>query len=322
MPHKKKVLSIDGGGIRGIIPAVVLTYIETRTGKRISELFDLIAGTSTGGILALALALRGEGGSPKYTAEDLIDLYVKGGEEIFPPGKFPGQRFLRNLANPKYSAKGLERILKDRFRQAKMGDALTDVMVTAYNIDRSTAWFFKSHRVKTYPERNCFVWEVARATAAAPTYFSPAKVYTVERDRFHPAIDGGVFANNPAMCAYVEALTQYKVNNDEVLLVSLGTGEAPRPIRYSKAKRWGLLQWAPPMLGVVFDGVSDTVDYQLGKLLDRYGNYYRFQKKLDREGSALDDVNSENLRLLRADGEEIVTRDRTTLDALCKRLVE
>ena len=332
--HKKKVLSIDGGGIRGIIPAVVLAHIEAETGKSICELFDLIAGTSTGGILALALTLRGEDGAPRYSAKELVSLYVDHGREIFPPARFPGQKLLRNLTQPKYSARGLRRVLQDYFQKARMGDAMKDVMVTAYNIDRSTSWFFKSHRVKDYPERNYLVWQVARATSAAPTYLPPAKVYppegilpryTESRNEpllFHATIDGGVFANNPAMCAYVEALTEYGAKKDEVLLVSLGTGECSLPVQYKRARRWGLLQWAPPMLGVVFDGVSDTVHYQLRKLLEGSGNYYRFQREFKRASIGLDDVSPDSLRLLIDAGNEILSDDRAELDALCKRLAE
>lgn len=319
---QKKVLSIDGGGIGGIIPAIVLAHIETETGKPICELFDLIAGTSTGGILALALTVPGLKGSPKYSAEEIIDLYVKRGTEIFPRPTLRRQRFLRNLFGPKYSQRGLESVLQDYFEDARMDEALTDVMIPGYNIDTSTSWFFKSRGAKKVPARNYLMWEVARATSAAPTYFSPGRVHPPESqtEDFHPIIDGGVFANNPAMCAYVETLTQH-AEKDKVLVVSLGTGEAPpHLILYSKARRWGLLQWAPPMLGVVFDGVSDTVDYQLDRLLREYENYYRFQPDLGR-GYAMDDTRKETLRLLRSSGEKILTKYRQDLDLLCNRLV-
>src|SRR5215210_5704304 len=230
-----KVLSIDGGGIRGIIPATVLAEIERRTGSRIAQLFDLVAGTSTGGILALGLVkpAGGDGGGPDYPASKFVE----------------------------------------------------------------------------------------RATSAAPTYFEPEELKTTTPHG--GLIDGGVFANNPAMCAYVEAKKLHP-DADEVLVASFGTGQHTRPIHYGEAKDWGLAHWAKPILDVVFDGVSDTVDHQL-KILCQVNEgedprYLRFRTELDVGSDELDNASKSNITLLKHKAEDLIEQQSESLDQLCRAL--
>ncbi|HEY5587131.1 MAG TPA: patatin-like phospholipase family protein [Ruminiclostridium sp.] len=141
--------------------------------------------------------------------------------------------------------------------------------------------------------------DAARATSAVPTYFEPISFKAYGDNTYFSFIDGGVFANNPSMCAYVEAKNMYK--RDDILVVSLGVGEHTRPIYYKNAKNWGLAMWAKPVLGVVFDGVSSTVDYQLKELLPKINGinrYYRFQSRLDIGSDEMDDTSKSNINAL------------------------
>ena len=268
----RKILSIDGGGIRGVIPAVVLADIEHRTGRPVTELFDLVAGTSTGGILALGLARPGDGGGPAYDAAALVGLYEEHGATIF--RRSPWRRFiaLENLLDEKFPADGLESVLRRYFGDTTMSQALTEVLVTSYDIEHRQPYLFKRHKARSDPRREWPMWRAARATSAAPTYFEPASLpYNGGKDHL-ALVDGGLYANNPAMCGYVEARKLWPDEKD-FLVVSLGTGELTRSIPYDDAKDWGLAKWAQPIMGVVFDGVSDAVDYQLrdgpsGSVLD------------------------------------------------------
>jgi len=144
-----RVLSIDGGGIRGVVPAVILGEIERLTGKPIAESFDLIAGTSTGGILALALTVPGPDGRPRYSARDLIALYEKEGSRIFGRPKWHWLRPLRILLEEKYPADGLEAVLAEYFDDCRLKDAVTEVVVTSYETERRLPFFFKSRHAKT-----------------------------------------------------------------------------------------------------------------------------------------------------------------------------
>jgi patatin-like phospholipase/acyl hydrolase len=320
-----KVLSIDGGGIRGLIPALFLSDIEQRTSKPIAELFDVVAGTSTGGILALGLTKPGPDRKPQYAAKELVGLYETKGKEIFSRSIWHWIRALDNLIDEKYPAKGIDTVLEEYFGNARLKEVLTDVFITSYALERRMPFFFRSSRAKKQEDYDFSIKKVARATSAAPTYFEPLKLpERADPKDYYALVDGGVFANNPTLCAFVEAKVESEKNDEDYLVVSLGTGTYTRPILYKQAKNWGLVQWAKPILDVVFDGVSDTVDYQMRHLLpERNGVrwYYRFQVTLPKENDAMDDVNPTNLRELRLLAEEGIRKDSEALTALCRQLV-
>jgi uncharacterized protein len=166
--------------------------------------------------------------------------------------------------------------------------------------------------------------DVARATSAAPTYFEPEKIPTEDLAEYYALIDGGVFAGNPAMCAYVEAIRMFPQEKD-FLVVSLGTGELTRPIYYNDARNWGIGKWARPILDVVLSGVNDTVDYQLKKLLpldEGIRKYYRFQVRLDDASDDMDNVEYLNLRALKLYAENLVRDQSDSLNILCEQLTK
>ena len=325
MADATTILSIDGGGIRGVIPAMVLAEIEQRTERRIAELFDLIAGTSTGGLLALGVVCPGDGGAPKFHARDLLAIYEEDGDKIFPPAG-PLRR-IRQFFDERYPSDGIEAVLKDNFGGARLKDAVKDVMVTAYDIERRRAFFFRSDRAKRAtegPEEYDFeMWKVARATSAAPTYFEPLQVAASPPDPPYALVDGGVFANNPAMCAYVDAIGGDEMTGrdpaGEVFMVSLGTGSLARRFRYRDARRWGLLQWARPILDIVFDGISDATEHQLERILEE--RYQRFQiDRLKPDLNAMDNASADNVTGLKLEAEQLINERSADLDAVCERL--
>ena len=320
MSRPFRILSIDGGGIRGIIPALVLQEIERLTGRRIAELFDLIAGTSTGGILALGLARPGQGGVPAFRAADLVGLYEREGSHIFSRSVWHRARALGNAFEEKYPTAPVERVLQQYFGEARLSEALTNVLVTGYEIEERRPFFFKSHNAKKDPAADDFPMRwAARATSAAPTYFEPAKVPATVSKGYQALVDGGVYANNPAMCAYVEALCKW--GPERIVLLSLGTGEAVQPIPYKSAKDWGLVNWAQPILNVVFDGVSDTTDFHLRSLMGqdtgKLVGYWRLQVQLKPGQDAMDDSSEENLRTLRRSAEQLIAGSPAVLAEIC-----
>lgn len=320
----RKVLSIDGGGIRGIIPAMVLAEIERRTGKPTSEMFDLVAGTSTGGILALGLTRPGRDGKPQYSAERLIELYETEGGRIFSIPVWHRIRAVGGLAEEKYPSKGIEDVAREYFEDHRLAEALTEVLVTAYEIEGRIPWFFKRRYARDPGKKgyDFLMREVARATSAAPTYFEPLQL-VVGQEGKRAFVDGGIYANNPAMCAYVEARKIYP-EEDDFLVVSLGTGELTRSLPYEEVKGWGLALWAQPILSVVFDGVADTVDYQLREILPSDGDarrYYRFQTVLDIGKDDMDDASRTNIAALKVKARDIISKNDAALKTLCAQLV-
>jgi patatin-like phospholipase/acyl hydrolase len=317
-----KILSLDGGGIRGVIPAVVLTALESRLKRPVAEAFDLVAGTSTGGILALGLTKPSADGTPAFSAEELVELYAEHGHEIFSRSVWHRARAFGNAVEEKYSAEDLEGVLEHYFADAMLSAATTDVLVTAYEIESRTPWFFSSHAAQANPETHDFAMkQVARATSAAPTYFEPLKLETQGAPDYWAFVDGGVFANNPAMCAVAEAFNTYKA--DELLVVSIGTGAQTRRIPYDEAAGWGLIGWARPILDVVFDGVSDTVDYQVKQICrstTEVERYFRFQTPLDIGNDNMDDASATNIHALKLQAERLVEGRGDDLDNLASRL--
>jgi uncharacterized protein len=295
-----RVLSIDGGGIRGIIPALVLAEIERRSQKRIFELFDLIAGTSTGGILVCALCAP-----DPLPAEQLVGLYEEEGPHIFDRSVWQRIRSAEGLLDEKYSATALDRALERFLSDKRLADTKPDLLVPAYNMGEPGPYFFKSRKAREEGE-DFPLSVVARATSAAPTYFEPFRLDD------QALVDGGVFATNPAMCAFAEVM-RFQPTADIVLL-SLGTGQRTRQRTFADVKDWGLIEWARPILDVVFDGVSDAVNYQLQHVLDE-GHYWRLQVELTDASDDLDNASEKNLRDLRAQAEQLISISSADIDA-------
>ena len=309
-----KVLCIDGGGIRGLIPALVLAEIERRTGRRIADMVDLIAGTSTGGILAAGLARPGADGRPRFSAEELAGIYVEEGPGIFHRSLLKRVFSVGGWVDERYEDDGLNAALERYLGDAWLSDALVDLFVTAYDIHDRFAFFFRSARARTNPEYDFRLTAVARATSGAPSYFEPVEVTDRAGAHTYPLIDGGVYAVNPSMCAYADVARSGAVDDLELML-SLGTGAQTRAFSFAKARWWGQLEWARPVLDIVFDGVADTIEFEVGTLLgDRY---VRLQRNLQRATDHLDDASPENLAGLRADAEALIAASERELDRVC-----
>jgi uncharacterized protein len=356
------ILSIDGGGIRGIIPAMILAEIERRTGYRTAQMFDLIAGTSTGGILGLGLTIpqAADVGRPKYRASQLVSFYEHEGKEIF-HSFWQNVTSLHGLLEEKYPSDRLESVLRKYMGEdTRLSEALTEVLITSYEIESCRPFFFtrRKARAKKPSRFNPRMWEVARCTSAAPTYFSPFQIKRARRSNLPPLtlIDAGVFVNNPTLCAYAEAVSMQNRPGDvpssdvlpgsskqserpvevrsengepgeevEYVVLSLGTGELNVQIRYEDAKRWGSLHWARPLIDIAYDGSSDTVDGHMRQLMHVVKHpylYYRFQPCLSEANNALDDTSNWNIQDLKRRAASIFDDPEKLdkIDNLCRLL--
>ena len=338
-----RILAVDGGGIRGIIPAVFLAELEARTDKPVSSLFDMLAGTSTGGILTTCLATPSVNKrTPKFRAHDVLEMYEKNAAEIF---QTPTEWWKRALAplrkwwRPEYIKGGIDTVLNRRLGSAHLTDALVELLVTSYEIEKRRPYFFKTNKARKHATRNHYLRHVARATSAAPTYFPPVRIPAVAASRIRFLIDGGVFANNPALCAYVEAR---KILHDraqscrcksscscqipkDVLLVSIGTGGTNTPLCFEKAVKWGRMKWVRPALDVMMDGMSDAVDHQLEQVYaskNGCGAYYRFQIPLSESSDKLDRIDRCNIWALKREGKRLLKTRSECFDGLVSTLNE
>lgn len=318
-----RVLSIDGGGIRGLIPALLLDAIERRAQRPACELFDLIAGTSTGGIIALGVTVPGTGGRPRWSAQELADLYLEQGREIFSRSLLRRIETVDGVMRERYSPAHLEQALERYLGDARLSDALTDVLIPSYDIQTHEPLFFKSAHARAGSAPDFPMRVVARSTSAAPTYFAPE--HAIAPKRRHRAgppdyalVDGGTFANNPAMCAYAESQRDHP--RSDVVIVSLGTGRLTQAISYEQAKDWGILQWIRPLLGVVMDGASAAIDYQLDQVLGRDQRHFRFQTTLTDASDQLDDADAANLADLQTLAQATIESDAARIDRVCALL--
>ncbi|MEM6527190.1 MAG: patatin-like phospholipase family protein [Chloroflexota bacterium] len=320
-----RVLSVDGGGIRGVIPAMVLAELERRSGHPIHQLFDLMAGTSTGGLLTMAAVVPGEDGQAKFSATELPDLYEMYGKQIFSRTRWDAILSMDNWRVRRYPNTGITEALQDLYGNAKLSEALTDVMITSYDIEKRLPWFFCSHHAREDIHADFYMRDAVRATTAAPTFFEPALVQNLATPESpHAMIDGSMTAINPTLNAYIEARTIYPEHHD-FMVVSLGTGNLTQPLPYDNVRRWGLLDWARPLANIMFDASSRAVDYQMQRLLphidDGTGRYFRLQKRIEGIDHGMDDISPVSIALLREWASEIVIENDETLDAICEIIV-
>jgi patatin-like phospholipase/acyl hydrolase len=327
---KYTILSIDGGGIRGIIPATVLVELEKMIQKqrgddcKIGECFDFIAGTSIGGILACLLITPDpkNPGRALYSAQEALDVFLNHGDKIF--DRSLSQRFISGdgLLDEKYSAKVLENVLNDYFKDVQMKELIRPCLIPGYNVEGYCPYFFTQHdtaakkdKDEKFKDHNFLVRDVARATSAAPTYFEAALTESVDKVNINimPIIDGGVFANNPTACAYVEVLEKgrkegKRVNPKDIAILSLGTGGKPQHISFDECKDWGLIGWARPLIDILMEGVAQTVHYQMEHVCSSISQRYC--------GDDVGEANKEIKNYLRIDKDFVVDENQLPIDKI------
>ncbi len=314
-----RILSIDGGGIRGIIPGQILVSLEEKLKKldnnpngRIADYFDLIAGTSTGGILTCIYLCpdKKDPKRPRFSAAEAVDLYLERGDEIFDVTFWQKLKSAGGVLDEKYSADELEEALMDYMQDLKLSELLKPCLVTSYDIKRRKGHFFTQHTAAKKDAENFYVRDVARATSAAPTYFEVSRIKSFGNE-YYPLIDGGVFVNNPTLCAYAEArklkfdAKRNKPTAKEMAILSIGTGKIDKPYYYKKAKDWGMVEWLKPLIDIMMSGVAETVDYQLRQIYDAVGTpnqYLRLSPALHNAKPSMDDATHENLMALKEAG--------------------
>ncbi len=262
---KYRILSLDGGGIRGLITAIILQRLSAE--QQLAgwlDSVDLFAGTSTGGLLALGLA-------HEMDIQSIRNLYERKGDEIFDDSWLDNLLDLGKIMGADYDIKNLRRELKRLFRRTTLAQLRRRVLITAFDLDNESpdpmlrSW--KPKLFHNFPGNDSdgseLAYKVGLYTSAAPTYFPSV-------DGF---IDGGVYASNPSMCALAQSQDPRFADSppiSDVVLLSLGTGTS---LFYMKRKRldWGYAQWAKPLVSLMLDGISGIADYQCKQILqDRY----------------------------------------------------
>lgn len=255
LPGKCQILSLDGGGLKGLYSAAVLASFEEDEQVKIAEHFDLIAGTSTGALIALGLALG-------KTAKEIVDFYEQHGPKIFKRKPFD---FWRRISSTRYDQAPLKDALIEVLGDnTTLADLKKRVIIPSFNLEEGEVYVFKTpHHPRLKRDGKAPLWKVALATTAAPTYF-PASTH-LENTRL---IDGGVWANNPALIAVLEAKSMLGVPLEDIHVLSLGTTQplVNRPLDLDKG---GLKQWVKPVAEVIMQAQSEGINGQLAHLIPR-----------------------------------------------------
>jgi uncharacterized protein len=350
MKHALKILSIDGGGIKGILPCIILMEVERRTGQPVHKLFDVVAGTSTGGILAMGLCK-----AEALSAKEMLILYQKEGENIFTRRK---QNFLSRLGsrlgstgtsatNKAYESEGIEKVLNQYFGESRLSEAKTPLLITSHDVEKGMPFIFSSRLAKTNSKEDFEMKKVARSTSAAPTYFAP-NILSGEGETDMVLVDGGVFANNPATLAYAEAKEIWKQKREIVLpsmpsedakgyvavvtpddldlpffMLSLGCGYAPTKVKAKDAANWNAFKWFEPLMADIFmRSVSESVHYTMQHLMPPYTDstprYNRLDMEIPEACREMDNASKENIDRLIKTAELYVIKQSAEIDKICE----
>jgi patatin-like phospholipase/acyl hydrolase len=332
MSRPVRVLSIDGGGIRGYIPALVLAEVERRAGVPASQLFDLAVGTSTGAIISIGLSVG-------LTASELAEFYPRYGSRIFGPepdrlsggGSNLGHRMDRAArtlgapfggnpalgGNARHDASGLESVLREVFGEQKVSEAQLELAVTSFDAEANRPVVISRRDARNDPGWDMSLWEAARATSAAPTYLAPfVREWAGRRCRF---VDGGVWANNPAGVALAESVpltAERGLTGDSVVMLSIGTGVAA-----TKETFVGTDPWIASAKDLVTMATGTTAGHTLAVRALSPSRVTRLQVEDDRVAGKMDDPSAARLSVLHAATAELIASSGAAIDAVLGHLV-
>ncbi|KAJ1397412.1 Patatin-like phospholipase domain [Sesbania bispinosa] len=337
------ILSIDGGGIRGIIPATILSFLETQLQEldgesaRLADYFDVIAGTSTGGLVTAMLTApdHKQLQRPLFAAKDIKPFYLEHCPKIFPQHRdFLGiGKLFRSLRGPKYDGKYLHQVVREKLGEIRLHETLTNIVIPTFDIKTLQPTIFSSYKINKSPCLDARLSDICISTSAAPTYL-PA--YTFKNQDSDGNIeefnltDGGVCANNPTLVAVNEVTKQVINENPDFfsikpmeysrfLIISLGTGTPKNEQKFNAkmAAKWGLLDWlthsgSTPLIDVFSQSSADMVDFHLATVTQAFfsqHNYLRIQDDtLTGTDSSVDIATKENLEKLGQIGERLLKK--------------
>ncbi|WP_257391437.1 CBASS cGAMP-activated phospholipase [Cytobacillus gottheilii] len=275
-----KILSIDGGGIRGILAITVLKNIEKQYKCKIADLFDVLAGTSTGAIIAAAAAIGKE-------MEDIYDSYYKHGEKIFERNAKVG--FFKSI----YTNHHLRNYLQDAYGEILLSEVKKPLLLPAVDINKGKPYVHRSHvRSEGEKKESVKLWDAVLSSCSAPVYFPPN-----EMQNKHLAIDGGLWANNPSLVTITEALSFFHQNLEDIQVLSIGTGLQSISFQDQEGREWGAQSWlpfqfpsmriTPKLLDLALHISSEAISYHCRHLL--HDHYLRLNAELQKE-MPFDDV--------------------------------
>lgn len=312
-----KILTIDGGGSRGVISLAFLMEIEKRTSKQIGELFDLFVGTSAGSILVSCLNLPDKDNKRKFNSvSDILDFFMHEISNIFYRSWYHRIITLGGLIGPKYESSSEYNVLKKMYDNITLGELLKPTIITSSIIEPT----MKYYEFTNAQDKEVKVIDAVMCSSAAPTFFESYRMNYKENSYYF--IDGSMGADNPADVGYFEAI-KMGIDPDNILLVSIGTGIPTNNKNQNIiCENGGILQWAIPVSKNILEVESDIVNYQLCKVLDKENNFYRLNVPITSNKLDITDINE--LKKMANSVQEYLSANEAYNDyfnEMCKKLL-
>ncbi|MEP3476417.1 MAG: CBASS cGAMP-activated phospholipase [Hyphomicrobiales bacterium] len=265
-----RILSLDGGGIKGAFTASVLAQLEADTGHSVIDHFDLITGTSTGGILAIGLGMG-------FSASELTEFYEESGPIIFPGTSklSKAKGIFKQIFKPKHSQQTLKSEIEKILGDKKFGESKCRLVIPTYDAIAGRIYLLKTaHHQRFSNDIDAPAVDVALATSAAPTYFEAADFPTLKNASF---VDGGLWANNPSLVGVVEAVHFLNIPLSEIDVLSIGT--TTQPFSISENSDAGIASWNLGIVDVMFEGQMEAAQKQTDLLLNGRTHRINFMAK-------------------------------------------
>lgn len=313
-----RILSIEGGGQYGILPAHVLKYMENISGKSVSDLFDFMMGASSGSLQSVLLTMPGKDNRPRYTAQDILNFYNSDGKNIFYNPWYHRILTLNGLIGPKYVTTARYEIFKEYLGDVYFDQLINNVAIPAYDVNQNIPLLFVNWLQPNEPTTNFAVADLLMGAVSPPGLF-PSVAFGSGGKRFVLA-DGAIFANNPALAAVLMAMKAYP--NKKYVLVSLATGKPSETLR-ERAEDivdWGEIKWGEKIVPVLVRSNMKFNNILLENIFPFPLEIYYFNIEIDRSGS-IDNITQSNIEILNRDGERLVEENRQVLDAMVQRLL-
>lgn len=319
-----RVLSLDGGGIRGIITLEVLAALEEAAGKPTAELFDLIVGSSTGGIAALLLTVPGDDGKPRYSARELVTIYRQTGAEFFKCPLSWSIFTLGGVLGPKYPRLGLREHLIATLGDVQLSELVAPVLFPAFSDAEGRPYFFRSRQIDSKLLAGDDEYRVADAILAAttvPSLFFPAAIPSTDGKRSGLFLDGALYSPSPTLCGLIGSSVIYPGNR--VYLISLGTGAGHRNLDVEEIRGWGLARWMPHILPTIMDANAVfSTEYAQDFAAGIQAHFMRIDKTFNGGWDSFYDVRQANIDALSAFGAQLAKDHAAEIDEAAKQLVE
>lgn len=327
-PNKStvRILVIDGGGIDGIIPLVLLEHLEKQTGKPISKLFDFFTGTSTGSIIVSLLNINDKHGKPTYSAHDVKNLYLNVSKAILNPSISRRVMTMNGIFSPHLSIENLNHGVKEILNKNNVtfGNLQNRVAITAFNLADKKLKLFNSWECAK-PITRYLVSDIITAAVATPAIFAPVVLQDYDKGKSGTFVDGMIFDNNPSLVAINKAFKMYP-NAKKFIIVHLGTGGDSLNsvnLKSDRKKAWGIVRWIFPMLSILYKSQNSSIQHAIEGIqnftTDTKFDYSYYNKNL--KYASPFDTSPKNIEAVLTIGNELLREQQVDLDRVAQDLI-